>query len=143
MLHFSHLMNFLISPIPPSAAAPITLLGLISLQKPFLISYYSCAPSTLACAADRNFSYLIIFLFYSFLPDPVFGKGFIFHRKLDSLNYFSKKNLSSSYKLHAPIYVGRKPTCRIFCTIPTLLFLKLRIKKLVVDIATLPQSTTT
>ena len=129
MLHFSHLMNFLIGPIPPSAAAPITLLGLISFQKPFLISYSSCA-----CSADRNFSYLIIFLFYSFVPDPVLGKGFIFHRKLDSLNYFSKKNLSSSYKLHALIYVGKKPTCRIFCTIPTLLFLKLIVKKLVVEI---------
>ena len=116
-------MDFLIGPIPPSAADSITLLGLISFQKLFLISYCSCAPSSLACAADRNFSYLITFLFYSFLPDHVLGKGFLFHSKLDSLNYFCP-----SYKSHAPISVGKKPTCRIFCTVATWLSLKLIVK---------------
>ena len=128
VLHISHLMNFLIGPIPLSAPDSITLLGLISFQKFFLISYCSFAPSSLAYAADRNFSYLITFLFYNFLPDHVLGKGFIFHSKLDSLDYFSKKNLSPSYKLHAPVSVGKKPTCRIFCTIATLLSLKLIVK---------------
>ena len=80
-----------------------------------IISYCSCAPYSLACAANRNLIFLLDYLFVlQFSSRSCLGEWGLFFTPVDSLNYCSKKNLSSSYKLYAPTSVSKKPISRIF-----------------------------